>query len=102
MNPCTSASARFYEDMQDLFRVVVIRRLDAKEVLAEEVYALAMTMMPPASVAPVGNNDEFEVLVGTDEGIGEAHGGLGRDVAIQFSHDEEESALQSVSVVDIR
>ena len=84
-----------------LLRGVVIGRLDSKEVLAEEILPPAIAVTSSAPVAPVGDDNQIKVLVGADEGIGQSQGRLGRDIAIEFSYNEEESPFQTVGVIDV-
>ena len=85
----------------NLLRGIVIGRLDSKEVFAEEILPPAIAVTSSASVASIGDNDQIEILVGTDEGIGQSQGRLGRDIAIEFSYNKEESPFQAVGVIDV-
>ena len=49
-----------------------------------------------------GNDNEFEGLVGFDEGIGDLHGAGGVHIIIEFSDNEHQRTFEAVGIFDIR
>ena len=71
------------------------------QVANKEVAAFAFAELAATGVVGAGQVDEFEVLFGFDEGIDEAEGAFGRDVAIDFANHQHEFAFELVGVGDV-
>ena len=72
-----------------------------EEVADEEVVAFVLAIAFAHGVVDAWEDDEFEVLAGTDESIGDLHGAGGIDIVVEFTDDEHQRALELRGVVDI-
>lgn len=72
-----------------------------EEVANEEVVAFMLAIAFAHGVVDAWEDDEFEVLAGTDESIGNLHGAGWIDIVVEFTDDEHQRALELRGVVDI-
>ena len=60
-----------------------------EEVADEEVVAFVLAIAFAHGVVDAWEDDEFEVLAGTDESIGNLHGAGWIDIVVEFTYDEQ-------------
>ena len=72
-----------------------------KEVLPEKIFSTAVPMTSATAVPSIWNYYHIKVLIGADECIRQPQSRLRGYIVIKFSHNEEESSLKPVRVVDI-
>ena len=77
------------------------RRFYAEKMLDEEVVALVFAIGFADGVVSAGDNDEFEGLVGFDEGVGDLHGARWINVVVQFAYDEHQGTFEAVGILDV-
>ena len=72
-----------------------------EQVAHKEIIAFVLAITLAHRVVGTGDDHEFEILAGTNKGIGYLHGGSRVDVVVHLTYNEHEGTLQTVGILKI-
>ena len=82
-------------------RGIVLGWFDSQQVFPEEILPSPIPVSPTIPMSAPRDEHEFEILVFPDQGVDQPVGRFGRNVPVQFAHDQHELAFQAMGIVDI-